>query len=106
MLTTLGIIAVLFAVAMMFIYPSLRKEDSEADRFGNYTPKSPSYLLMWNGKMRLLLAGVGLALILISQSIFIARESKQYYILNKANGNRSAVMTPGLHFITPFCNRS
>jgi hypothetical protein len=52
--------------------------------------------------MRLLLAGFGLFMILGSQSFFIARESKQYYILNKANGNRSAVMIPGLHFITPF----
>ena len=102
MLTILGILAILFAAAMTFIYPSLRKEDSEPDRFGNYTPKSPTLLLMWNGRMRALLAFLGLFLVLASQSFFIARESKQYYILNKANGNRSAVMTPGLHFITPF----
>jgi hypothetical protein len=87
MLTFLGILALAFAVLMPFIQPLLGKN---------------SPLKFWNTK-RLISVGVfGVLLILAAQSFFIARESKQYYILNKANGQRSAVMTPGLHFITPF----
>ncbi len=88
-LTILGILVILFALAMIFIHPTLNQS-------------SPQYLTMWNKKMRTMLFVFGIGLVVLSQSFFIARESKQYYILNKANGGRSAVMTPGLHFITPF----
>jgi hypothetical protein len=61
-----------------------------------------SPLKFWNTKRLLSIGVLGVLLILAAQSFFIARESKQYYILNKASGQRSAVMIPGLHFITPF----
>jgi hypothetical protein len=44
----------------------------------------------------------GLLVIFLANTFFIARESKQYYILNKATGQRAAVMIPGMHFIMPF----
>lgn len=104
MLTTLGVLCILFALVMIFVQPLLRKEETEVGT-GHYVrvlEPHPSILTMWNGKKRSLLAFIGLFLILGSNSFFIAKESKQYYVLNKANGNRSAVMAPGLHFITPF----
>lgn len=87
MLTFLGIFALAFAVLMPFIQPLL----------GQNSP-----LKFWNTKRLLSIGVLGVLLILAAQSFFIARESKQYYILNKASGQRSAVMIPGLHFITPF----
>lgn len=53
-------------------------------------------------KTRMLIGGIGLFLILLAESFFFAKESKQYYVLNKATGSRSAVMTPGVHLIAPF----
>jgi hypothetical protein len=87
MLTFLGIVALAFAVLMPFIRPLV----------GQNSP-----LKFWTTKRLLSIGVLGVLLILAAQSFFIARESKQYYILNKASGERSAVMTPGLHFITPF----
>jgi hypothetical protein len=87
MITFLGFIVLVVAFVLGIIQPMAREG---------------SPIRAWNSKRRLMLGGFGLFLLLAGQSFFIARESKQYYILNKANGNRSAVMTPGLHFITPF----
>ena len=87
MLTFLGIFALAFAVLMPFIRPLV----------GQNSP-----LKFWTTKRLLSIGVLGVLLILAAQSFFIARESKQYYILNKASGERSAVMIPGLHFITPF----
>jgi len=87
MLTFLGIFALAFALLMPFIRPLV----------GQNSP-----LKFWTTKRLLSIGVLGVLLILAAQSFFIARESKQYYILNKASGERSAVMIPGLHFITPF----
>ena len=87
MLTFLGILAITFAVLMPFIRPLV----------GQNSP-----LKFWNTKRLLSIGVLGVLLIVAAQSFFIARESKQYYILNKANGQRSAVMIPGLHIIVPF----
>lgn len=87
MLTLLGFLAILFAVVMFFMDTMI--------------PKSHP-LTKLGGKKLIPIAAFGLLLIIAAQSFFIARESKQYYILNKASGERSAVMIPGLHLITPF----
>lgn len=87
MLTFLGIAAIVFAIVISFIQPML----------GQNSP-----LRFFTGRRALSVGLLGVLFVVADASFFIARESKQYYILNKANGNRSAEMTPGLHFITPF----
>lgn len=101
MLTLLGLICIVFAIAMTFIYPNLRITGGR-DGLNNYLEPHNKLLTMWNGRMRRYLIIFGLAVLLFDKSVLIGRESKQYYILNKATGDRSAVTTPGLHFITPF----
>jgi hypothetical protein len=85
MLSILGFILVVFAIVMVFIQ---LPDDSPAKVF--------------KGRGGLIMGIIGGALILFDQSFFIARESKQYYVLNKATGKRDAQMTPGLHMIMPF----
>lgn len=87
MITSIGILAILFAVVLPLIKPTLPKN---------------SPLMKFGGRQLTAIGLVGTFLVLFASSFFIARESKQYYILNKATGKRSAVMIPGLHFITPF----
>lgn len=55
-----------------------------------------------NPKILMIVGAAFSILVVILDSFIIAKESKQYYILNKPTGKRSAVMTPGLHFVTPF----
>lgn len=88
MLTIIGVIAILFATAMFFLS-------------GTISTNSP--LAAFTSRSRLIAAfSIGLLLVIFDASFFIARESKQYYVLNKATGERDAQMTPGLHLITPF----
>jgi hypothetical protein len=86
MITFFGILAILFAITLVLVKPLLSKD-------------SP---LIFSNKNLLYITLLGVLLLVVDQSFFIARESKQYYILNKANGHRSAVMSPGLHPIMPF----
>jgi hypothetical protein len=87
MLTVLGLLLVLFSVVVFFIRSGM-------DRDNPLKNLSTKYLLY--------IGMLGVFISISSQCFFIARESKQYYILNKASGERDAVMTPGLHFIAPF----
>lgn len=87
-MTILGILAILFATVMFFLSGTI----SPTSPLGSFT----------NRKRLTAIFAIGVLLTVLDASFFIARESKQYYILNKANGNRDAQMTPGLHFITPF----
>ena len=80
MLTFLGIAAIVFAVVVSFIQPML----------GQNSP-----LRFFTGRRALSVGLLGVLFVVADASFFIARESKQYYILNKANGNRSAEMTLG-----------
>lgn len=87
MLTILGTLVILFAIFAKVIQPFLPNKQ---------------ILQSLRGKRMLAIVTVGLIMIVSDQSFFFAKESKQYYILNKASGSRSAVMTPGLHLIVPF----
>lgn len=88
MITIIGVLAILFATIMFFLS-------------GTISSNSP--LSAFTNRKRLgAIFVIGLALTIFDASFFIARESKQYYVLNKATGERDAQMTPGLHLITPF----
>jgi hypothetical protein len=56
---------------------------------------------MWNGKNRLRLFLVALALIVVDLSTKFAREGHQYYVLTPT-GHRYAITTPGFKIIVPF----
>jgi hypothetical protein len=86
---------------MLFVYPALRQNDGEPNRFGEVRRKSPGFLLMWNGKNRLRLFLVALALIVVDLSTKFAREGHQYYVLTPT-GHRYAITTPGFKIIVPF----
>lgn len=88
----IGILLLIAAVALPFIAPNLSKN-------------MPNFLTTWNWSKSIKLALFALIYITVMESFFIARESKQYYILNKANGSRTAVTTPGLKFIAPFVSQ-
>lgn len=100
MLTVISVLVLLFALVMVFVYPSLRKEDVQ-DRHG-FKRKSPHFLLMWNKRNRWAMFIFGLIGILFDKSTYFARESNQYYVLSKFTGHRSSFMTPGLKFMIPF----
>lgn len=88
MITIIGVLAILFATIMFFLSGTI-SSNSPLATFTNRKRLSAIFVL-------------GLALVVFDASFFIARESKQYYVLNKATGERDAQMTPGLHLITPF----
>lgn len=88
MITIIGVLAILFATTMFFLSGTI-SSNSPLATFTNRKRLSTIFVL-------------GLALVVFDASFFIARESKQYYVLNKATGERDAQMTPGLHLITPF----
>jgi hypothetical protein len=88
MITIIGVLAILFATIMFFLS-------------GTISVSSP--LATFTNRKRLgAIFAIGALLVVFDASFFIARESKQYYVLNKATGERDAQMTPGLHLITPF----
>lgn len=88
MITIIGVLAILFATIMFFLS-------------GTISVNSP--LATFTNRKRLgAIFAIGALLVVFDASFFIARESKQYYVLNKATGERDAQMTPGLHLITPF----
>lgn len=88
MITIIGVLAILFATTMFFLSGTI-SSNSPLATFTNRKRLSAIFVL-------------GLVLVVFDASFFIARESKQYYVLNKATGERDAQMTPGLHLITPF----
>jgi hypothetical protein len=101
MITFISILLLIFVVVMLLLYPQLRKEDGEPNRYGEVKRKAPDFLLMWNGKNRLKLAMVAFLLILLDMSTIFAKEGHQYYVLTPT-GIRYAVTTPGFKFIVPF----
>lgn len=101
MITFISILLLVFVVVMLFLYPQLRKEDGEPNRFGEVKRKAPDFLLMWNGKNWLKLVVVAFLLILLDMSTIFAKEGHQYYVLTPT-GTRYAVTTPGFKFIVPF----
>jgi hypothetical protein len=101
MITFISILLLAFAVVMLFLYPQLRKDDGEPNRFGEVKRKAPDFLLMWNGKNRLILVVIAFLLILLDMSTIFAKEGHQYYVLTPT-GTRYAITTPGFKFIVPF----
>jgi len=101
MITFISVLLIIFVTVMLFVYPALRQEDGEPNRFGEVRRKSPGFLLMWNGKNRLRLFLVALALIVVDLSTKFAREGHQYYVLTPT-GHRYAITTPGFKIIVPF----
>lgn len=100
MLTVISVLVLIFALVMVFVYPSLRKEDVQ-DRHGYIKRKAPHFLLMWDKRNRNMLFVFGLLGILLDQSTYFAREGNQYWVLSKT-GQRTSFMTPGLKFMMPF----
>lgn len=101
MITFISVLMIIFVITMMFIYPILRKEDGEPNRYGEVKRKSPEILLMWNGKNRLKLFAVALLLIVLDIATIFAREGHQYYVLTPT-GHRYAITTPGFKMVVPF----
>jgi hypothetical protein len=101
MLTAIAVLVIIFALVMIFVYPMLRKEDEQPDRFGNGKRKSPDYLLMWNNKNRIKLFMLALGLIVLDMSTIFAKEGHQYYVLTPT-GQRYTITTPGFKAIIPF----
>lgn len=84
----LGIIISIFFILLPFIKGIL---PIRTNMIKNWTWKNTFFAL--------LLTALGTTVL---DSINIARESKQYYVLNKYNGSRSAVFKPGLFVTMPF----
>jgi len=101
MITFISVVLIIFSLVMMFIYPILRKEDGEPNRYGEVKRKSPEILLMWNGKNRLKLFLVAVLLIVVDLSTMFAKEGHQYYVLTPT-GHRYAITTPGFKAVVPF----
>jgi hypothetical protein len=101
MITFISVLMLLFVATMIFVFPNLRKEDGEPNRFGEVKRKAPEFLLMWNGKNRMKLALLALLLIVIDMSTIFAKEGHQYYVLTPT-GQRYALTTPGFKAIVPF----
>lgn len=99
MLTFLGVILALFAIVMIFLHPTLTH--TSPNERGQHVRLSPLFLRMWDRSNRLKLIIASVMIILISNSVFFAKESHQYYILTKT-GTRYAITTPGVKFILPF----
>jgi uncharacterized membrane protein len=100
MLTFIGILLLIFALVMVFVYPMLRKEDGK-DRYGDKISAAPKILLMWNTRMRMMVSLIGFLFIVLGQSIMFAKEGHQYYVLDQFFGRRYAITTPGLKMIMP-----
>lgn len=101
MITFISVLLIIFATVMLFVYPALRQNDGEPNRFGEVKRKSPGFLLMWNGKNRFRLFLVALVLIVVDLGTMFAREGHQYYVLTPT-GHRYAITTPGFKAIVPF----
>ena len=101
MLTFLGYLLVFFAVILTAIYPYLSKKISESDKQNRKTPSYLNILAIFDFKLRAGLLGLGLVLLLLSESVIFSKEGHQYYILSPT-GARSTIMTPGVKFIVPF----
>ncbi|WP_445455470.1 hypothetical protein [Flavobacterium sp. HNIBRBA15423] len=101
MLTFLGYLLVIFAIVLTAIYPFLLKKLSEKDKDNEKTPSYLNLLTMLDFKLRAGLFGLGLLMLLLSESVIFAKEGHQYYILSPT-GARSTIMSPGIKFIVPF----
>ena len=101
MITFISVLLIIFVVGMTFIYPILRKEDGEPNRYGEVKRKSPEILLMWNGRNRFKLFLLALLLIVVDLSTMFAKEGHQYYVLTPT-GHRYAITTPGFKAVVPF----
>ena len=94
----LGIIIIIFAIAMMIVRPSLREEAiTETDKWGDEEShgKAPAFLLWFNFKKSLVIFFLGLTIALIPY-LFMYAERGYQYLLVYPNGHTDAVMSPGI----------
>jgi len=99
---TLGFALLTVSLVMMFLHSKLRTEDSEKDRYGDYTPAHPHILTVWkNRKLRLTTFFAGLVLFILPHFFMYARPGHQYYLVSPT-GNKGAIFNSGYHMITPF----
>jgi hypothetical protein len=103
----IGIVMLLGSIAMLVIYPSLRKEEGtrevESRLGGSRTetlPASHPALLWFNRKKSLTFLIVGLILALNTQFLFYARPGYQYFIV-APTGAKYAVFTSGVKMVMP-----
>ena len=103
----IGVILMLGAIAMLFIYPTLTKEEKveeSENRFGEKrqirTPASNPILLMFNKKKSTVMLIVGLILALNTQFLFYARPGHQYFIV-APTGAKYAIFSSGVKMVMP-----
>lgn len=99
--SVLGILLLIMSVVMLFIYPTLRKEPGEQDRFGRSAPPAPDFLLFWNPKRTKFGILISIGLLLLASSLMYARPGHQYYLVSPF-GTKTAIFNSGYHFIVPF----
>jgi len=111
MFTTLAILGWIFllgSIAMLIIYPTLRKEETTKIVQGRFAgqereetlPASHPVLLFFNRKRSIIFLVVGLIMALNTQFLFYARPGHQYFIV-APTGAKYAVFTSGVKFIMP-----
>lgn len=103
MIVFLTILAFLFLIALIVIdLAGVIKKEPSKDRYGDVIPASPGWLVKTTTKQFRMSLGILLVvLFLIGESVVFTREGNQYYVLSPT-GERSAIMTPGIKFVTPF----
>jgi len=109
MFTTLGILLMIAAIAMMFVYPTLRKENqtgTKTDRLGNekrvITAKASHPILLMFNKKRSLLLLVGGFIIALLPSLFWIAEPGVLYAVQYPWGQDALVSNQGVHTKVPF----
>ena len=109
MITFLGILVMIFAIAMLIVYPMLRKENviaTKTDRLGNEKRvitkhKSNPILLLFKRKVSLLVLVVGFILALLPTLFWVA-EPGVLYAVQYPWGKDALVANQGIHTKVPF----
>lgn len=109
MITLLGVLLMLAAIAMLIIYPGLAKETvyvTKEDRAGNArkvvkTQKAPAILLSFNKKVSIFML-VGGFLIALLPSLFWIAEPGVLYAVQYPWGKDALVSDQGVHTKVPF----
>ena len=109
MITFLGILVMLFAIAMLIIYPTLRKENvvtTKTDRLGNekrvITARAAHPLLLIFKRKVSLLILLGGFLIALLPSLFWVAEPGVLYAVQYPWGDDDLVSNQGIHMKVPF----
>lgn len=101
----LGIILLIVGFVTLILRPHLSDKNEYQD--GNkVSSKAPSFLLMFNKKISLLIVGAGVFVLMLPQMFFWAEPGYQYFIVYP-NGGKTAVLNEGIKWkgfgqITPW----